>query len=213
MQNRSSIVNMTWKSLVLMGAIGLVLEGCFPIGKSWQRVAVEKVYEQLQTMEDEQERSLARDYIRSLLSLERGGDPDKAFGEGKKTLLMMAIIRGDEEIVGRLLSLDIYANVNCSDDDGNTPLIFACERGGDVDIVRRLIKEGAQVNWQNKNGMTALMASALSGDEAIAECLIAAGSDSTMKDNANRNWMDYAISKGRLDFTTRFNNSKKEGTK
>lgn len=212
---RKTIVSRSWLLLLLVFTVSTALVGCIQMRqqKSWQRVAAEKAYAQLQKMEDEGERVLARDYIRALLSLERGGDPDKGFGRGKKTLLMMAIIRGEEEVVGRLLSLDVYADVNCADDNGNTPLIFACERGGDVGIVRRLIEEGAQVNWQNKNGMTSLMASALSGDESIAECLIKAGGNPNIKDVKNNNWADYAISNGRPDFAIRFGNSAKEGAK
>ena len=213
MRNQKPLKKSLMRLAFMPMLIVVVLVGCFSSKKSWQRAAAEKTYEQLQKMEDENERVLARDYVRARLSLERGGDPDKGFGQGKKTLLMMAIIRGEEEIVRRLLSFDVYADVNCADDNGNTPLIFACERGGDVDVVRRLIEEGAQVNWQNKNGMTALMASALSGDEAIAECLIAEGSDPYLKDAENHSWADYAISNGRPDFTIRFRDIKKEVTK
>lgn len=212
-----SKINATMLSALLLIAIATMFAGCNDLAsKSWQRKAAEAAYESLKNETDDGRRGFTCDYIRALLSLVRGGDPDRKFTHGK-TLLMMAVIRGEEEIVGKLLSLDVYADVNCTDDDGNTPLIFACERGDDVGIVRRLIKKGAKVNWQNKNGMTALMASALGVDkvkaETIAECLIAAGSDPNVKDAKDRNWANYAISKGRPDFTIRFENPKKEETK
>ena len=202
-----SKINATMPSALLLIAIATMFVGCNIASKSWQRKAAEVAYGSLGNETDDERRGFTCDYIRALLSLERGGEPDKRFAQGK-TLLMMAVIRGDEEIVARLLSLDIYADVNRADEYGNTALIFACERG-DVGIVSRLIRAGAQVNLQNKNGMTALMACAKKGNKAIAECLMAAGSDPNLKDARKRLWGDYAIHGKYPDFTIPNINSKK----
>ena len=186
-----SKINTTMLSALLLIAIATMFVGCNIASKSWQRKAAEVAYESLGNETDDERRGFTCDYIRALLSLERGGDPDKQFAQSK-TLLMMAVIRGDKEIVERLLSFDVYADVNRADEDGNTALIFACERG-DVDVVKRLIKAGAQVNRQNKNGMTALMACARKGNKTTAGDLIMAGADRYQKDTKGCLVGDYAI--------------------
>ena len=187
-----SKINTTMLSALLLTAIVTMFAGCNNLAsKSWQRKAAEAAYESLKNETDDGRRGFTCDYIRALLSLERGEEPDKRFAQGR-TLLMMAVIRGDKEIVERLLSLDVYADVNRADEDGNTALIFACERG-DVDVVKRLIKAGAQVNRQNKNGMTALMACAQKGNKTTAGDLIMAGADRYQKDTKGCLVGDYAI--------------------
>ena len=203
-----SKINATMLLALLLTAIAIMFVGCNdPASKSWQRKAAEAAYAILKNETDDGRRGTTCDYIRALLSLERGGDPDKQFAQGR-TLLIMAVIRGDKETVERLLSLDIYADVNRADEDGNTALIFACERG-DVDVVKKLITAGAQVNRQNKNGMTSLMACAKNGNQTIAECLMAAGSNPNLKDSEKRLWGDYAIHGNHPDFTISVENSKK----
>ena len=196
-----SKINATMLSALLLTAIATMFAGCNdPASKSWQRKAAESAYERLKSETDDERRGFTCDYIRALLSLERGGDPDKQFAQGR-TLLMMAIIRGDKEIVERLLSIDVYADVNRADEYGNTALIFACERG-DVDVVKRLIKAGAQVNRQNKNGMTALMACAEEGNIELFKLLETAGADQSLRDKKGWRWEAYAIKGGHEDMTS-----------
>ena len=105
---------------------------------------------------------------------------------------MIAIIREEEEILGRLLSLDVYADVNCADDNGDTPLIIAC-RDANADIVKMLLHAGAKVNLQNKNGMSALMACAQNGDKTMMGDLMKAGADCYLKDAEGCLVGDYAV--------------------
>ena len=199
MQRKKTVVRATLWPLLLVVAFGVSLAGCIQMQpqKTWQRVAAEKAYERLQSMKDDEGRGLARDFIGALISLEKGGSPDMKFHG--KTLLTMAVLRGDKDIVERLISLDVYADVNCIDDAGNTPLILACERA-DGDIVKMLVESGAQVNLQNKDGMTALMACALSGSKSIARILLDAGvNDVYVKDAKGRQFGDYALDSGHGD--------------
>ncbi|KAI8771965.1 serine/threonine-protein phosphatase 6 regulatory ankyrin repeat subunit B [Biomphalaria glabrata] len=52
-----------------------------------------------------------------------------------------------------------HVDINCKDDEGNTPLMI-CALHGYSDIVRMLIEKRADVNSTNKNGDTALILSA-----------------------------------------------------
>ena len=164
------------------------------VQKSWQRLAAESVCAKLKTETNDERRRDVREYVRGLLSLERGGDPDRRFSNGD-TLLLMAVRRNDKDIVKRMLSLDIYADVDCIDKKGNTPLIVACEQG-DVEIAGQLIEAGAQVNLQNTDGMTALMACAKQGSKPIAQMLLSAGVNIYTKDKAGRLFGDYALDHG-----------------
>jgi len=184
--------------------IGSALAGCFPDRslisqrrepeKTWQRIAAESVCEQLKAETNDEKRHEAREYVRALLSLERGGDPNMRFANGD-TLLLMAVRRNDKDIVKRMLSLDVYADADCADKNGNTPLIVACERG-DVEMVKILIKAGARVNLSNQDGVTALMACAKQGNEAIMRMLFSVEVNIHAKDKAGKLFGDYAIDNG-----------------
>ena len=196
------MVHLTSRCLLLLPVFGMALVGCFPDGsstpqpqpqvrKSWQRIAAESVCAQLKTETNDEKRYDAREYVRGLLSLERGGDPDKQFVNGN-TLLMMAVRRNDKDIVKQMLSLDVYADVDCADNNGNTPLIVACEQG-DAEMVKMLIESGARVNLQNSDGMTALMVCAKQGSKTIARVLLSAGVNIHAKDKLGRLFGDYAL--------------------
>ena len=68
-----------------------------------------------------------------------------------KDLLMDAVLRGDTELVKNLV--EHGANVNSTNDDGNTPLhtaAFLCR----TDIVGLLVEKGGAVQAKNQNGQT-----------------------------------------------------------
>ena len=58
--------------------------------------------------------------------------------------------------------------------DGNTALMLAANRGF-LDIVKRLLASGADVNIRAKDGWTALAAAEMIGDTEIAELIKKAG--------------------------------------
>ncbi|KAI8746522.1 serine/threonine-protein phosphatase 6 regulatory ankyrin repeat subunit B [Biomphalaria glabrata] len=59
------------------------------------------------------------------------------------------------------LFLEYQANVNATDDNGNTPLLIAVKRfGGPEDIIKLLIASGSDVNHKNHSGMSALLLAA-----------------------------------------------------
>ena len=82
----------------------------------------------------------------------------------------------DAEIYERLKD---GGNVNLADDDGKTPLMWACEEGR-LDIVRALIHAGTDVNAFDKYGYTPLEYAFKWDDAAQADilrALIEAGAD------------------------------------
>lgn len=203
MRNIKSKRRALLRRILLLMITGTAFVGCLPRGsftsqsqiyKPWQRVAAESVYVQLKSETNDEKRHEAREYVRGLLSLERGGNPDKQFANGN-TLLMMAVRRNDKDILKRMLSLDVYADVDCADKNGNTPLIVACEQG-DAEIVKMLVEAGARVNLQNGDGMTALMACAKQGSKAIFKMLLNAGANVRIKDAMGKLFGDYALDNG-----------------
>ena len=197
MKTKRLMADSMWRLLILPIAVAAVFTGCIfdKPQKTWQREAAEKACAELNGEKDDVRRGAIRDYVKALISLEKGGDPDRRFSQGR-TLLMMAVIRDDKEIVERLLSLDVYADVNMVDEEEETPLIVACRKGY-ADIVKRLIKAGAQVNSQNKDGTSALMICAYYGDRDIAMDVLKAGADRALKDKEGATFADYARRKNR----------------
>jgi len=72
--------------------------------------------------------------------------------------------------------LDAGAEVNATDDDGFTALIWALTAGS-PEVVRLLIYSGADVNAQDNYGITALIAASQYGHTDISKLLIEGGAD------------------------------------
>ena len=60
---------------------------------------------------------------------------------------------------------------------------MAAAGNGHVDVVARLIEVGANVNFQNRDGITALMRAAENDHLNVAELLIARGADVNLLDS------------------------------
>ena len=76
---------------------------------------------------------------------------------------------GDTEVVRYLLSLG--ANIEATDQDGETPFIHACQYG-DLASAQLLIDAGAKLDIASKSGETAMMLAAREGHDAIVSLLI-----------------------------------------
>ena len=88
--------------------------------------------------------------------------------------IMERAAAGDMVRVQRLA--EIGADVNVTDNNGDTPLMCAL-RAGKGNVAAFLIQQGANVNHTNKAGMTPLLEAVTHGQFAIATSLISKGAD------------------------------------
>ena len=68
------------------------------------------------------------------------------------------------------------ADVNQADDDGRTPLFFACQHGH-VDRARNLLDKGAAIDRAQKQGATPLYIACQNGHVDVAQLLLEKGAD------------------------------------
>src|SRR6266542_2860082 len=111
--------------------------------------------------------------------LEAGAVPYFRSRDGKVALLLAVGDSYGEEIVKLLLEKN--ADVNVTDDLGNTPLMFAASRNGD-ELVSLLLERKASVNMKNKKQETALHLAAQDGYARVMELLLANGADVRARD-------------------------------
>jgi ankyrin repeat protein len=84
--------------------------------------------------------------------------------------LMLAIEYGKEKVVDLLIKCG--GQIEAMDGNGNTALIKAVANEKRVEIVRRLLEAGANVNASNNHGVTALMVAAKGGSEQMVQALL-----------------------------------------
>ena len=87
--------------------------------------------------------------------------------------LFRATVEGNTDMVRSLLSSP-GADVNATDERGNTPLLEAA-RYGHEDICRVLIGAGADVNAKDKDGKSALMLAVQNNHDDVVRVLKQAG--------------------------------------
>lgn len=92
--------------------------------------------------------------------------------------LLQATRTGDSDRALALLEDEVEVNVHAPG-SGLTPLHFAAWFA-DVDVVRKLLQVGAEVNRRSQNGATALHMAASSGCTATVQHLLDAGADSKL---------------------------------
>lgn len=87
--------------------------------------------------------------------------------------LIQAAREGKADTVKALLSGQ-GADVNATDDNGNTALLEAARYGHD-DVVRALLAAGANIKARDKDGKTALMLAVQGGHDDVVRALKQAG--------------------------------------
>lgn len=88
--------------------------------------------------------------------------------------LYVAAKAGDLSLINRILDSPVGEQVNQRDATGHTGLMWA-SRYGHAEIVRALLKRGADPNARSKEGETALSQAALGGHTAVVRLLVKAG--------------------------------------
>lgn len=129
----------------------------------------------------------------ALKLLEAGAKPDAADKNHKYTPLMLACLSGNRVLAERLIrkgagvnmksasaftsgfeTYGSYAVRTIADLKQRTPLMFAAE-GGHADLVRLLLSAGADPDFRNDEGWSALDAARTNVDEEISRLLLSAG--------------------------------------
>ncbi len=111
-----------------------------------------------------------------------------------RTSLHIAAENGNIDIV--MFLIENGANVNVTDVNGNTPLVFIINKTGNLKVIQRLLEKGASVNTQNRTGETALMYAAWHGHSVIVQLLLENRADVTLKNRQGRTALMLAESKG-----------------
>ena len=114
-----------------------------------------------------------------------------------RTPLHIAAEKGYGDVA--MFLIENGADVNLTDANGNTPLIFIIHKIGNLEITKRLLEKGALVNVQNRTGETALMYAAWRGHSDIAQLLLENRADATLKNRQGDTALTLAESKGHLD--------------
>lgn len=110
----------------------------------------------------------------------------KAVDIDGKTAVMLASENKHEDIVSLLdekvastdkpesVSQDctVKTQVNLVDSDGYSALMYACKNAGRTEIVKALLSSGANPNFKNKKGQTALMLAAVNGHTETVKLLL-----------------------------------------
>jgi uncharacterized protein len=107
--------------------------------------------------------------------------------------LMMAALRGQTEIVRKLIARD--ADVNKT---GWTPLHYAAT-SAHFDIIDLLLENHAYIDAESPNGTTPLMMAAQYGSPAAVKLLLEAGADASLKNQRGLSAIDFAHQGGRTE--------------
>lgn len=107
--------------------------------------------------------------------------------------LMLAALKGQQEIVIRLIERD--ADIN---KPGWTPLHYAATNGH-TDIMKLLLDKDAFIDAQSPNGTTPLMMAAMYGSTPAVKLLLDEGADPLMKNEQGMTASDFAQRANRSD--------------
>lgn len=110
--------------------------------------------------------------------LASGGCSPDTHGPAGNTPLLLALsgAQSDKQKDFINLLLELGADVNSANDNGQTALLTAASQGY-ADMAALLLKNGADVNAANQEGQTALMLSADRGHPGMVKLLLEAGAD------------------------------------
>jgi len=119
--------------------------------------------------------------------LNAGEDVNKKFTMGR-TALHAAAGKDNSKLVSILLK-DRRTNIEVSDSFGNRALHLASSRdraSASVSVVEQLVKAGAMLDCQDKEGRTPLMKAVMAGNMAVARLLLEAGACRDLKDSTGK---------------------------
>lgn len=106
-------------------------------------------------------------------------DPNMT-GAYNQSAIFDATINNQHEIIDLLIKYG--ANVNAQNQEGNTPLIIACQNAQRQESLFKLLKNGADIELANKNLETPLAIAIKSGNRQFVDIMIKYGSNLDAKD-------------------------------
>ncbi|MEJ8853221.1 ankyrin repeat domain-containing protein [Variovorax robiniae] len=112
-------------------------------------------------------------------------DVDAVNGSGESPL-MMASLKGQQDVVAKLLARDAAVNKT-----GWTPLHYAAT-SGQISIMKLLLDKFAFIDAQSPNGTTPLMMAAMYGSSDAVKLLLEEGADTAMKNEQGMTAVDFA---------------------
>lgn len=116
----------------------------------------------------------------------------KSSVEEKIDALMLAVSSGKKDFVS--LFLDSGVDVNSFDKNYNTPLITACSRTENFEIIEFLLEKGAAVNAKNSFQTTPLLAACrVPNNDRAVKLLLEHGADINKTQNSGDSILFYAI--------------------
>jgi ankyrin repeat protein len=107
--------------------------------------------------------------------------------------LMIASLKGQTEIVRRLIARDAAVNKT-----GWTPLHYAAT-GGHLDVMQILLDENAYIDAESPNKSTPLMMAAKYGSPAAVKLLLEAGADPKLRNELGLGAIEFAQQGNRRD--------------
>ncbi|WP_431131406.1 ankyrin repeat domain-containing protein [Variovorax paradoxus] len=110
-----------------------------------------------------------------------------------ETPLMLAAIKGQQDLVTQLLKRDAAVNKT-----GWTPLHYAAS-SGQLTIMKVLLDNYAFIDAQSPNGTTPLMMAAMYGSTEAVKLLLAEGADTAMKNQLGMTAVDFATKANRSE--------------
>lgn len=131
-----------------------------------------------------------------------GADINTRDRHERTPLIMACMMRGENFLKIVKWLIDNRADVNLSDEWGDTPLhhaVWAAACSNKLDVIDMLLSAGARLNKKNKYGRTPFFEVAASGNTAAAEELIARGDTPEVADVFGRTPIFYAAVNGHLD--------------
>ena len=116
------------------------------------------------------------DFEQVKLFIKLGADVNNSVDEYNGTALGNAAGEGHLEIVKYLVE-KAHANINLKPFDGGYTILDTASRGGNLDVISYLIDKGADVNFTDNRGDTALINVSREGNLKVAKLLVDAGAD------------------------------------
>ncbi len=126
---------------------------------------------------------ISQDLDTAKLLLEKGAKADAASKDGRTALIYAAGWAGADMVD---LLLEQSPPLDARSSDGWTALMMASGARGEAESVRRLLARGANVDYRNKWGQTALHLAAVAGSADKVRLLLEAGAQVNDRDNDGR---------------------------